>query len=178
MVARGQPLLSLVVFVAAAVLAPIAFGHGPGATESGYVSNVSDIRPAILGLEARVLGGQDRLFVRNWRRKRVVITSGGRAVVIAPGASRTLHDHRIGWFFTEPPPVVRRDPGKSHYVRAWRVPGTADGRPFVIRGYLGYAPPSEAAEDDRGWIVPAAIGAAGVGLLAGVVGARRMRRAP
>lgn len=98
--------------------------------------------------------------------------------MIAAGASRALHDHRIGWFLNEPPPVVRRDPGKSHYVRTWRVPGTADRRPFVIHGYLGYAPPPQANRDDRGWIVPAAIGAAGVALLAGMVGARRMRRAP
>jgi hypothetical protein len=177
MVVRAQALVCAL--VAAAALAPPASGHGIGAIERGYVSNVSHIQPAVLGLEARVLGGHDQLSLRNWSRKRVVIMSLlGRAVVIAPGATRALHDHRIGWYADEAPGVVRRDPGKSHYVRAWRVPGTADGKPFVIHGYLGYAPPSQAMRDDRGWIIPAAIGAALVALLAGVVGARRMRRAP
>lgn len=176
MVVRAQALVCAL--VAGALLAPPASGHGIGAIERGYVSNVSHIRPAVLGLEARVLGGQDRLSVRNWSRKRVVIVSSlGQADVIAPGATRALHDHRIGWYSDEAPAVLRRDPDEPHYVRAWRVPGTQTGdrssstATSVMRRRHRKPETIVAGSSLRR-------SAAGVALLAGVAGARRMRRAP
>jgi len=174
--------------------APSLSAHGPGGTQSGYVSSVSEIRPLILGLQASILGAQDRLLVRNWSGKVVIIFGPGRRPLfrfdqrgvsqfdgkawrnLQAGTSFSWHDHRIGWFRSSPPEAVRRAPEKSHYIRAWTVPGTADGRPFLIRGLLGYAPPP-AARKRRGWILPTAVGLAAV-LIAGtsVEARRRLRR--
>jgi hypothetical protein len=93
------------------------------------------------------------------------------------------HDHRIHWPKKTPPPMVERAPDQVHKVFDWRVPARANGKPFVIRGFLGYAPPPQSADDGRsGWVVPAVAGgltAALAAALAVAVGARRrLRRAP
>jgi hypothetical protein len=160
-------------------MASPASAHEPHSATSGYVSSVTDIKPLILGLEARVLGGQDKLFVR-WTRTRVVVAGH----VIGAGRTASWHDHRIGWFHDQDPAVVRSDPDQQHFIRAWRIPGTAGGKRFVIRGLLGYAPPPASKEGGAGdgWILPAALaaGVLAVGAAAVGVGARRRerRRAP
>jgi hypothetical protein len=113
---RFGPVLCL-----ALVMAAPADAHEPHAAQSGYVSSVTHIKPLIVGLEARVLGAQDKLFVRNWTRTRVVVA----AHVIKPGKSASWHDHRIGWFHAEQPAVVRRDPTR----RTSSTPGASLGRP-------------------------------------------------
>lgn len=169
--------------LACLVLAPAASAHEPlgSPVKLGYVSSVTNIDPLILGLEAKVLGGQDKLFVRNWSTKRVVLFErDGTRIVLERGAARSWHDHRIGWFIADPPALVRDAPDRPHLLRRWEIPGRAGTRPFVIKGLLGYAPPPHASKDEsHGWILPAAlIGAAGVALGVGV-GARRVwRRAP
>jgi hypothetical protein len=175
-------LTALALLVLAIGLAPPARAHEPtgGAAKQGYISTVTNIDPLVLGLEARVLGAQDKLFVRNWSRKRVVVfEQDGTALVLKPGASGSWHDHRIGWFSDEPPPLVRRDPDHVHLLRTWRIPGRAAGRPFVIKGFLGYAPPPGEKDGSGEWILPVAlIGAALVAAGAGVGARRRWRRAP
>jgi hypothetical protein len=171
---------------------PRGAAHEPSGTRSGYVSSVSEIRPAVLGLQASILGAQERLLVRNWSGKVVIILGRGRRPLfrldergvfqfdgerwrnLRAGTSFSWHDHRIGWFESAPPDVARRAPDKSHYIRAWTVPGTADGRPFAIRGLLGYAPPPAAAES-RDWTLQIALGLAALLIVAGA-GARRLRR--
>jgi hypothetical protein len=169
--------------------------HEPSGTRSGYVSSVTEIRPSILGLQASILGTQERLLVRNWSGKVVIIFGHSRRPLfrldergifqfdgvrwrnLRAGTSFSWHDHRIGWFQSALPEVVRRAPDESHYIRAWTVPGTADGQPFVIRGLLGYAPPPAAAKS-RKWMLPTAVGLAALLIVAGV-GARQLwRRAP
>lgn len=49
-----------------------ASGHG-GTAQQGYVSTVSGLTPDVLGLGASVLGGDDRLLLRNWSGKTVVV---------------------------------------------------------------------------------------------------------
>jgi hypothetical protein len=171
---------------------PSGIAHEPNGTRSGYVSSVSEIRPSILGLQASILGAQERLLVRNWSGKLVIILGRDRRPLfrldergvfqfdgkgwrnLRAGTSFNWHDHRIGWFQSAPPDVVRRAPDKSHYIRAWTVPGTADGQPFIIHGLLGYAPPPATAKS-REWIPPTAVGLAALLIVAGV-GARRLRR--
>jgi hypothetical protein len=57
---------------------PRGAAHEPSGTRSGYVSSVSEIRPAVLGLQASILGAQERLLVRNWSGKVVIILGRGR----------------------------------------------------------------------------------------------------
>ena len=59
--------------VAAAVATTGASAHPVPPAERGYVSTVAAILPNVLGLQATVLGGDDRLSVRNWSTKTVVI---------------------------------------------------------------------------------------------------------
>ena len=96
------------------------------------------------------------------------------------GKSFVFADERVGWAGAKPPEVVRRDPAHSHLVRYWRIPGTVDGKPFAIKGFLGYVPPPGAGSSGGvGSVVPVAIGA---GVLAAVAAAfavlhrRRARR--
>ena len=171
--------LSAVVGLALALaFAPVAGAHEPtGAARHGYVSTVTKIEPLILGLEARVLGDQDKLFVRNWSTKRVVVfEQDGTPLVLKRGAVGSWHDHRIGWFLDEPPALVRSQPDRAHMLRVWHIRGRAGRRPFVINGLLGYSPPSE--DGGRGWILPVALVAGGLVATAVGLGARRLRRAP
>src|SRR2546425_3690782 len=52
--------------------------HEPSGTRRGYVSSVSEIRPSILGRQASILGAQERLLVRNWSGKVVIILGRDR----------------------------------------------------------------------------------------------------
>jgi hypothetical protein len=144
--------------LAALLVTPIGHAH-PTGSHTGFVSTVSGIEPPQLGLLVQVLGGHERLSLRNLTRKTVVIfdEDGGEALRLAPGDSGSVADPRIG--STGPPP------DEGEFVRNWRIPGEADGEPFEIAGFLGYrAPPGARDESDGGlprWaIVLAAAGGA------------------
>jgi hypothetical protein len=181
---------ALGVLVAASAAAGEEGPEGP--VEFGFLSNVSHVDPLVLGLDARVLGGDDRLRVANLSGKTVVIlgydgepylrfTSAGVfenrnsptayrnrdrwGVAAVPAAARpravprwrrvtrtrsyAWYDHRIQWMRRGVlPAVVRAAPRRRHKVFDWAVPGRADGKPFAIRGILGYAPPP--AQQDSG----------------------------
>jgi hypothetical protein len=183
-------LLSLVA-VAVLAAAPAAYGHGPFGPARGYVSSVSSIEPNVLGLQASIAG--DRLVVRNWSTKTVTILgSDGRPSLrfgrhgvfanqgfgwkrISGGTSYSWHDPRVRWTGRQPPAAVRQHPDQAHFLRAWSVPGTAGGKPFVIRGLLGYAPPPGATREARSWATWLAValgGAAAAGLAFLVVRSR------
>ncbi len=142
--------------VAALLVAPLAHAH-PTGSHTGFVSTVSGIEPPQLGLLVRVLGGHERLSVRNLTRKTVVVfdQEGDEALRLAPGRSGSVADPRIG--STGPPPE------EGEFVRDWRIPGEADGQPFEIVGFLGYRAPAVAQDESDsglpGWaIVLAAVG--------------------
>jgi hypothetical protein len=80
-----------------------------------------------------------------------------RWVKVADGTTFEWHDHRIHWKEREAPPAVRKDPDRVHLIFNWRVPGRADGKRFLIKGFLGYSPPPR-GDDGHGWIVPTAAG--------------------
>jgi hypothetical protein len=171
-----------VVAVVAAATAPAAFCHGPFGPARGYVSSVTSIEPNVLGLQASVVG--DRLLVRNWSTRTVTIlgpdghpslrfgrrgvfaSSGLEWTRISRGTSYGWHDPRVRWTGRQAPEAVRRHPEQSHLLRAWRVRGIADGKPFVIRGLLGYAPTAATKSDWRWrtWLAGALGGMAAAGL--------------
>ena len=139
-----------------------AFAH-EGATHVGFVSTVSTIDPFLPGLLVRVIGGHERLSVTNLTRKTIVIfdRSGRPVARIPPGENRVWTEPRVG--ATEEPPE------REGLVRNWRIPGTADGKPFEIVGFLGYRPPpGKPARKDGGlpgWAIALAV-AGGALLLA------------
>ena len=59
--------------VLVAVLDPVAGAHGPVGGGVGYISSVDGLRPPVLGVIARVLGGDDRLQLVNYSGKTVVV---------------------------------------------------------------------------------------------------------
>jgi hypothetical protein len=171
-----------VVAVVAIATGPAAFGHGPFGPARGYVSSVTSIEPNVLGLQASVVG--DRLLVRNWSPKTVIILApdgrpylrfGRRGVFassglgwtrVSGGTSYGWHDPRVRWSGRQAPEAVRRHPEQAHLLRAWRVRGSAGEKAFVIRGLLGYAPPP-ATKRDAGlwtWLAPVLGGTAAAGL--------------
>jgi hypothetical protein len=93
-------------------------------------------------------------------------------------ASFVWHDHRIHWTRTQPPKVVRDEPDEIHRIFSWRVPGHADGKPFAISGFLGYAPVAHAEEGGgtSAWLVAGVIGGSLLAAAALWAGARRSRR--
>jgi hypothetical protein len=93
------------------------------------------------------------------------------------GPSFAWHDHRIHWLDAEKPAVVRDAPKETHLIFRWKVPATADGKRFAIKGFLGYAPTAAELEDGggRNWWAIGALAAAGALALVGVgAGARRV----
>jgi hypothetical protein len=98
---------------------------------------------------------------------------------VARGAGYSWHDHRIVWKGAQPPPVVESDPKSPHLIFRWRIPATVDGRPFAIKGFLGWAPTPSTKDDGFDWLLPA-VGAAAALVAAAALGlglrARRARR--
>lgn len=151
--------LLLMLLALSLACAGAASGHG-GGPHTGFVSTVSRIEPPQLGLLVQVLDGHERLSVRNLTQKTVVLfdEDGGTALRLAPGASGSVADPRIG--STGPPPE------EGEFVKDWRVSGEADGQPFQIVGFLGYRPPPDAEqENDAGLPVWAIVLAAAGGAL-------------
>lgn len=94
------------------------------------------------------------------------------------GVTFEWHDHRIHWAARETPRAVADDPGHTHLIRNWRVPGRAAGKPFAITGFLGYVPPpGTRTEKERNWPL-LLVAACGLTLAVVGVGARRAKRAP
>ena len=183
-----------IVAACALAAAPAAFGHGRFGPAKRYVSSVTSIEPNVLGLQASVVG--DQLVVRNWSTKTVtVLGPDGRAYLrfgrhgvfanqgfgwkrISRGTSYGWHDPRVRWVGRQPPEVVRRQPERAHFLRAWSVRGLAGGKPFVIRGLLGYAPPPVAKSDSHPWKwVAVGLGSAAAAGLAFLVVQSRSRPA-
>lgn len=128
-------------FLAALAVAAGAHAH-PMGTHTGLASRVSSIEPPLPGLLVDVLGGHERLSVRNWTQRTVIIDDGaGRPLArIAPGESRVWREPRIGW--------AGALPEREGLVRRWRIAGRAAGRRFEIVGFLGYRPPVSASDED------------------------------
>ena len=94
---------------------------------------------------------------------------------VARGSSYSWHDHRIVWTGTKPPTVVRQAPDAPHLVFRWAIPSSADGRPFLIRGFLGWAPTRKAKGGTSWWVIAAAAGGATGALAAAALGLRARR---
>jgi hypothetical protein len=118
--------------------------------------------------KARVPASADPKAPPRWQR------------VGAAGASFVWHDHRIHWTRSDPPAVVQREPDAIHRIFRWRIPARADGTRFAITGFLGYAPPARAADQERStWLRWGVLGGSVLALAALALGARRVwRRAP
>lgn len=84
---------------------------------------------------------------------------------VANGNGFAWHDHRIVWTGADEPPVVKQEPDVSHLIFRWSLPATADGKPFRIEGFLGWAPPPKAPHSRASASVYAAV-VAGVLLVA------------
>lgn len=219
--------LAAAVALAGFGLAAPAAAHERDGVARGFVSTVAAVQPNVLGLSAFVVGGDDRLLLRNLSRQVIVIhgydgepylrfspqgvfqnvrspatylnrvrlprrppppiADPGAAPEwrrVSSGSTYQWHDHRIQWMQAEPPPVVASAPRRPHRIFDWRVPGTADGKPFAVTGFLGYAPTAQSpgtadpTDGTPGWVVPAAVvgGALALGLLF-LDGFRRRRRA-
>jgi len=63
---------AIVLALAALALSGDASGH-PGTAQTGYVSTVSALEPPVLGVDAIVLGGDDRLRISNYSGKTIVV---------------------------------------------------------------------------------------------------------
>ena len=63
---------AIVLFVTGLVLPGNASGHR-GSAQAGYVSTVSALEPPVLGVNATVLGGDDRLRISNYSGKTIVV---------------------------------------------------------------------------------------------------------
>jgi hypothetical protein len=224
--ARRRGLAAALALAALAAATPAA-AHERHGVARGYLSTVSAIQPNVLGLSAFVIGGDDRLLLRNLSPQVIVIrgyegepylrfTPRGVfenvrspasylnrvrfpvkppppiADPAAPPRWRRVsttptyqwHDHRIQWMRGEPPPAVAAAPGRPHKIFDWRVPATANGKPFAINGFLGYAPsaaPAQPTAQDGGggepsWTIPVAVALGVLAIAALVFDVRRRRK--
>jgi hypothetical protein len=87
---------------------------------------------------------------------------------VGDGPGFAWHEHRI--HTSGEPPVVSRAPDRRHFILYWRIPARANGKPFAIKGFLGYAPaPAAKAEGGVDWWLPAVAATGGVATLAAVL---------
>src|SRR5688572_15429072 len=146
---------TLTALVAAALQTSTSALAHPSGTHTGFQSTVSYVEPQLPGLLVRVLGGHEQLSVENLTQKNIVILDeAGRPVArIPPGRTRIWSEPRIG--------SAEAPPGREGLVRNWRIPGTADGQPFAIVGFLGYRPPASGSNDGGVpmWAIASAAGA-------------------
>ena len=187
-------------FVAATLMvAAPASAHGP-THAPGYSSTVIEIRPAVLGLSATVLGGGELLSLRNWSNRTVVVLGpDGRPMLrfadnrvyrrvadgwrlLKRGTGHAWHDSRIHWNGATPPAAVVDAPERDHSIAPWRIPALVDGRRVVIRGVIGWAAQpisgEERGDDLPGWVVPGVVAcsAAVLAVLASLFVAPTLRR--
>lgn len=153
-------LLLALAAVAATLLAhpDPASAHAGGLTPADGRGRLVSVRPAVPGLEVRVIENGVRLLVRNRTTERVVVTGGGDPIVIPPGRT-------VSWIDERATTQGRRiAPGRS---LTWTVPLTAGDTSVVVTGVTtGAAPPIALL-----WWAAAALTAAFV-----VAAARRLRR--
>jgi hypothetical protein len=90
---------------------------------------------------------------------------------LAGGDAWAWHDHRIHYMSPTPPKAVQEAPGRPHHLFDWKVPATANGKPFSIAGSLDYKPPPQ----DDGFPVELAIALATLTAV-GMVGLFALRR--
>jgi hypothetical protein len=132
--------LTLLATLLALAAGQAAHAHVTG-VHTGFVATVSGISPQQPGLLAQVLGGHEKISVRNWTQATVVVfdEEGAVEVRLAPGETKAWADPRVS--YSGPPPE------KDGLVRKWEIRGEANGTPFTISGFLGYrAPPADHAE--------------------------------
>jgi hypothetical protein len=148
--------VAIVAAVAALLALPTAASaHG----SSSYVATVRGIVPPLAGVSVRIERGFRIVLTSRGRRPVVVFGPGGapylrfdRAgveanlgrpgrpswTVITPRRTFAWPVERAPSASATPPLVVRREPGKSHHLRGWRVPLRAGGRSYAIVGSLDY----------------------------------------
>src|SRR5215218_8525987 len=68
-----RPVLWLVTVLTALAGVSMAGAHGDAPHRPGYVSTVSELRPNIVGVLVQVLDGDQRLLLRNWSGRRILI---------------------------------------------------------------------------------------------------------
>jgi hypothetical protein len=181
-----------VALVIALAVAPGALAHDIGRPHGGYQATFSNVSPPILGLQVAVLGGDQQLRMVNLSDKTIVILGpdgkpflrfestavyryepvAGRWYQVASGNAYAWAEPRIAWSEPSPPEVVSAASNDAHFIRDWSIPGRADGKPFEIRGFLGWAPhgaggPPGAAEAGDGRVFFIAFGLTAVAILAG-----------
>ena len=83
---------------------------------------------------------QDR-YARSTVPKSAKPTAQPKWQKLAGGELWAWHDHRIHYMSLTPPKLIQDEPRKPHHVFDWKVPATANGKPFLITGSLDYKPP-------------------------------------
>jgi hypothetical protein len=108
------------------------------------VATVASIRPNVVGLQARVVFG-DQLQVTNLSRRQVeILDRAGKPFIRIPtGANRAWHDPRVVGRGDPPPATPGAPEGAPRFVKNWSVPGRAAGQSFTIDGFLGWVPPED-----------------------------------
>jgi hypothetical protein len=143
------------VLIVAAVVAALlgtpraASAHG----STAYVATVRGIVPPLAGVDVRIDHGFQLALTNRSAAAVVVYGPNGapylrftRAGVAANLGGWTLITPRrtFAWPVADaaepktPPLVVRREPGKSHHLRDWRVQLRTGGRSYAIVGSLDY----------------------------------------
>lgn len=109
---------SLIALAAAGLaLAPTAPGHGPPeGGVVGYVSTASGLKPHVLGVSVRVLGGDDRLRLANYSSKTVLVLGYEHEPFLRFTAGGVYENVRSPAVYLS----RERDPAKAH------VPASAD----------------------------------------------------
>ena len=73
------------------------------------------------------------------------------------------HDHRAAWMSDTVPPVVQRDPTRTHHIRDWVVPLRQDTQLVELRGALYWYPrPASELWWAGGFLIAALVTAGGV----------------
>jgi hypothetical protein len=107
------------VAVATLVFAPAGEAHGPaGGGLTGYVSTVGGLVPNVLGVQARVLGGDDRLRLANLSQQTVEIQGYDGEPYLRIGPDGVFANERSPATFLS----VERDPARA------TVPPSADAK--------------------------------------------------
>jgi hypothetical protein len=144
---------------------------------TGFVATVASVRPNVVGLQARVVFG-DQLQVTNLSRRQVeILDRAGKPFIRIPsGSNRAWHDPRVVGRGDPPPPTPGAPEGAPRFVKNWTVPGRAAAQAFVIDGFLGWVPPEESGGEGTSTFLLAGGALALVALSAGaayLLGRRR-----
>ncbi|MEX2210451.1 MAG: hypothetical protein WD689_01615 [Gaiellaceae bacterium] len=144
---------ALAVILLALVAAGSAEAHEVGQFHQGFVSTVSGVEPPLPGLLVDIYNGHELLTVRNFTQKTVRFP--GADIVLTPGLAASWREPQI---------APAGPPQREGLVRRWRIPGTADGEPFAIVGFLGYSGPLPPDEGLPAWVIVLAGAAGALGL--------------